>query len=689
MNSPTRAPSSIPADRPTPGFVRRMLLPAFVLLIGAAGVGAYFLRNVSGYAAPFSGPLWEVKKEKLQFLIVERGALESAENSDIVCRVKAGAKGSTIATTIKWVIDDGTRVDKGQLLVQLDDSGLQEQLKNQNNTVNQAKAALVSAEENVSIVQSQNFSEIETAKTSKILTELDLRKYLGETPAETVLKIQERPELQKYVATQLVADIKRDIEKVNKTTAVDVSTSEILQTLSDIEGRIEIARSEREQWVDRAAWSLRMVGKGYLSRSQADAEKARLDSSDFNLKKVVSELDLFKKYTVERTVTDLWSKVKEADRALERTKVQAKAKEVQAMADRDSKKAVFEQEESRQWEVKEEIRKCSLYSPQEGLVVYFVAEQSRFGSGSQQSIVAQGEPVREGQKLMRIPNLARMLVSARVHEAMVSRLKGEVLQPTGFSDAIRASMIHLRDPLDLTSQIMIFEDQRDSFKELEFRTLKQGQKAYVKVDAYPGKMYSGHVKTVATVASQADFMASDVKVYQTMVSMDGLVDSLKPGMSAEVTILADESGGPVLTVPIQSVVGAISMGASRKVYVLDEQKQPKQRDIVVGMSNDQMVEVKSGLEEGDKVVLNPRPLLGDKNDMRPGTPGKSRGADTEGTPIQKGGGKKKGMGGGPPPGGPDMPTGGPFSPSGPPGGPPGGPAIPPVGGPNFKGAPKA
>jgi len=678
MNSPTRPPSAIREERPRLPLWRRLLLPGIIVLIVLVAAGFYIVRTAAGFAAPFTGPVWEVKKEKLQFLIVERGALESAENSDIVCRVKAGAKGSTVSTTIKWVIDDGTRVDKGQLLVQLDDSGLQEQLKNQNNTVNQAKAALVSAEENVLIVQSQNFSEMESAKTAKILAELDLRKYLGESPAEKVLVLQERRDLQKYIATGLVADIKRDIEKAS---AEKESTSEILQTLSDIEGRIEIARSDREQWIDRAAWSLRMVGKGYLSRSQADAEKAKLDSAEFGLKKVQSELDLFKKYTVERTTTDLWSKVKEADRALERTKVQAKAKEVQAISDRESKKAVYDQEESRQWEVKEEIRKCSLYSPQEGLVVYFVPEQSRFGSGSQQSIVAQGEPVREGQKLMRIPNLSRMLVTARVHEAMVSRLKGEVLQPTGFSEAIRASIIHMRHPLDTLANVLTFEDQRDAFKEFEFRTLKQGQKAYVKVDAYPGKVFSGHVKTVATVASQADFMASDVKVYQTMISVDGLVDNLKPGMSAEVTILADETGAPVLTVPIQSVVGAISMGANRKVYVLDAKKLPQQRDIVVGMSNDQMVEVKSGLEEGDKVVLNPRPLLGEKNEMRPGTPGKQRGVDGEGATEKKGGGKKKGGGGAPPMGGPDMPPG--------PGINPGATPFPTGGPPAFKGPPKA
>ena len=53
------------------------------------------------------------------------------------------------------------------------------------------------------------------------------------------------------------------------------------------------------------------------------------------------------------------------------------------------------------------------------MVVYYVPEQARFGGGSQQSIVAQGEPVREGQKLMQIPDLKHMLVNTKVHEALV------------------------------------------------------------------------------------------------------------------------------------------------------------------------------------------------------------------------------------------------------------------------------
>src|SRR5207244_20111 len=64
--------------------------------------------------------------------------------------------------------------------------------------------------------------------------------------------------------------------------------------------------------------------------------------------------------------------------------------------------------------------------------------------------------------------------------------------------------------------------------------------------------------------------------------------NLKPGMSAEVTITAAQSDGPVLVVPVQSVVGTITMGAERKVFVIGADGQPVLRDITIGMSNERM-----------------------------------------------------------------------------------------------------
>jgi multidrug efflux pump subunit AcrA (membrane-fusion protein) len=156
--------------------------------------------------------------------------------------------------------------------------------------------------------------------------------------------------------------------------------------------------------------------------------------------------------------------------------------------------------------------------------------------------------------------------------------------------------------------------------------------------------YKGHVKTVATIASASDFFTADVKVYQTMVSIDGIVENLKPGYSAEVTIIADETKDPVLTIPIQSVVGSIAMGAERKAYVLDGDGQPKLVDVTVGASNDRMVQILKGINEGDRVVLNPRSLIDEKSGLKPGVAPKQRGADFDEVKARKGG--KKGGGGG-------------------------------------------
>jgi hypothetical protein len=60
---------------------------------------------------------------------------------------------------------------------------------------------------------------------------------------------------------------------------------------------------------------------------------------------------------------------------------------------------------------------------------------------------------------------------------------------------------------------------------------------------------------------------------------------------------------------VQAIAGTISLGAKPHCFVVGPDGQPERRDVVVGMSNQRLVEVKSGLEEGDKVVLNPAPLV--------------------------------------------------------------------------------
>src|SRR5262249_60526373 len=100
---------------------------------------------------------------------------------------------------------------------------------------------------------------------------------------------------------------------------------------------------------------------------------------------------------------------------------------------------------------------------------------------------------------------------------------------------------------------------------------------------------------------------------------------------------------------IEAIVGAAELGARRKVYVLGPNG-PEERDVTVGASNDSKVEVKAGLLEGDRVVLNPKAIIGDKAKTRQPGGGKNRGGDGENG--EGGNGKGKGKAGPPGPGGP-------------------------------------
>jgi HlyD family secretion protein len=566
--------------------------------------------------------LYKVKYDRIELTIVERGALESAKNSDIYCRVKAGNKGSTVASQIKSVIDDGSEVvhdrplnevrtifffdgptaswrsrqgeagadgvtvveaDGSQvsqkvfsdLLVDLDDSGLQEQLKTQKITVDKAESDKIQAEEAYKITVSQNASDLKTAETVVELKIIALMKYTG-LSQEDILKPETMASLKAELKTAQ-ANARRPAQEIAGEDLKKYKSGDYLGLLKDNLGQIETAQSDLSQEEDREAWAYRMVKKGYQTLSQAQAETSRKESYQLTLNKQTLNLDVLVKYTKIQTLTQTLTDLEEAQRALERTKSQAKSKEIKDRTDREAKKSVWEQESSHHNDILDEIKKCKVYAPQDGMVVYYIPEQARFGGGSQQSIVAQGEPVREGQKLMQIPDLKHMLVNTKVHEALVTR-------------------VH------------------------------PGQPALIRIDSTSGRQLHGHVESVATVAAQQDWMAADVKVYTTKVAIDAdeiekLKLELKPGMSAEVTIIVADALTHVLTVPIQAVVGGSELGSKRTILVMTPDG-PKERDVVVGASNEKVAEVKEGLSEGDEVVLNPKAVLGDKIKIHQGSPEK-------------------------------------------------------------------
>jgi hypothetical protein len=591
------------------------LSPRAKILIGC-GLGILALASVAAAYRIITKPkdaradliTHKVQFGRLELTIVERGALESANNHDIVCRVKAKSQQSQVSTTIKWIIDDGSQVkhdrpkDEAQsiiswdpkttswletpgnpngtfrvveqkdeqtgqtiysdLLVELDDSGLIEQLKDQKIVVDKAESDWIQAREVYNVKKEQYDIDKKTAETNLKLAEIDLEKYLeGDYP----------------------------------------------QALQDVEGRVKVAESDLEQQRDRAAWAQRMLKKGYYTVSQSDSEQSKLQSLELAWAKVKTERDLLNqpKYgDKKRKTTDYENKVTIAKAALNQVESQWKATKVQFETDRDTKKSIYDQGAAKYKDIENEIKKCRLAAPQDGLVVYYMAEQTRWGIG-RQSLVAQGESVAENQKLMQIPDLKHMFVNAKIHEALVGR-------------------VH------------------------------KGQPASVRVDATGNRKLRAHVDSIANTPSQQDWFAADVKVYATKVAIDEEVDGLKPGMNSEVTITVADALEHVLIVPITAIVGSTEMGATRKCFVMTPQG-PQEREIVVGMSNEKGdAEIRSGLVEGEEVVTNPKALVPESVKTR--EPGEFSKKESNGNGKEFSG--KEGKGGRGPdtkgPGGPGM-----------------------------------
>src|SRR5262249_15573121 len=130
-----------------------------------------------------------------------------------------------------------------------------------------------------------------------------------------------------------------------------------------------------------------------------------------------------------------------------------------------------------------------------------------------------------------------------------------------------------------------FEALHDHFRDLDRRLVFGGDKAEIRVHAFPDLVLRGHVKHVSSIPSQWDWMLADIKAYPAQIALDEPVEGLKPGMTADVTIFGELPLEHVLTVPVEALNGTIRVGKECKCFVLTPEG-IQERDVVVGMTNE-------------------------------------------------------------------------------------------------------
>jgi HlyD family secretion protein len=342
-----------------------------VLLVTLLGGGLWLaLRRESLFGAKSEAAVRgaTVQRGPLRISVIERGNLKAADSVSL----KSEIEGST---TILKLIPEGTLVQEGDLLCELDVTSLIDRKFEQEIAVRNAEAAHVKSKQNYQIQQSQNDSDIKKAEQQLFFAEMDLKKFQeGERRAKE----------------------------------------------AEADEAIKLAEEEATRAVEKLDWSKKLMDKGFLTETELEADRLSRSRAEIQLEQAKRDKDLLVRFQLPRDEADLSSKLDEAHRELERVKLQAAARIVDYDADMRTNEAKLALERENLAKLEHQIAKSKLHAPRAGMVVYAVEEGGRYGSSQP---IKEGTQVRERQDIITIPSASGMIAQVSLHESVLKQVE--------------------------------------------------------------------------------------------------------------------------------------------------------------------------------------------------------------------------------------------------------------------------
>ncbi len=320
-------------------------------------------------------------------------------------------------------------------------------------------------------------------------------------------------------------------------------------SLKQAEADITIANEEVQRAAEKLNWSEKLHEKRYLSLVELQADKLAHKKAELELDLAKVRKQVLEDFSHKRDQEALESAVGQARMALDRVKRKASADVVQADADLKAKESEFQRQKTLLEKLESQLKKTKIIAPIDGMVVYATTGQGgRWGSDEQP--LKEGREVREREELIYLPTAQSMLAEVKVHESSLKKVQ-------------------------------------------------VGMPCRVTVDAAPGRVYAGKVARIGVLPDQGGWMNPDLKVYNTEIHLDDGID-LRAGMSCRAEIIV-ETFEKALYVPVQCVVRK----GGRTVVYRRGADGPEPLPVEIGLDNNRMVRILSGIAAGDEVLLEP------------------------------------------------------------------------------------
>ena len=586
-------------------------------------LGLYFFKG--GGKSADNGATFTARRGPLDISVLEGGSLQALESQEIKCEVRVGYQG----TKILKIVDEGYLVTEddvktNKVLVELDSSEIEKQVVQQEIQFQSAAASLTDAQQNYEIQLNQNLSDIKAAEQKARFGRMDFDKFLGDTVTQEIV---EKVDLEKQLADAaankieqsapteppsksapptLVAQVNSGLTvasgpqtdspravvlaggvepgepppqatpppskpaeaakgegkaknyEIPKSILIDFSPYARIEALGDGEAKQKLRKLEDDLLVSQKELgqakstldgTRRLFDRGFVTKTDLQRDEIAYENSRLKVQTTETARSLFIKYEFLKSAEEFLSKYAEAAREFDRARKAAVSKLAQAEAKLKSAQAQYNVQLRQRKELNDQLEKCLIKAKKPGLVVYGGSRDDMMYYGGEERI-REGATVRERQAIITIPDMTMMSVNVKIHESYIKKIK-------------------------------------------------KGQKARITVDAFPDQVLDGEVTKVGVLPdSQNRWMNPDMKVYLTKITIDGTHDWVKPGMSAKVEILVDRLAD-VVYVPIQ----AVTPSDGKQFATVVGGFKADRREVEIGQFNDEFIEIKKGLKEGERVLL--------------------------------------------------------------------------------------
>jgi HlyD family secretion protein len=341
------------------------------LIFAAIAIVAVWFKVVRGGEDPMSGfATFIAKRGPLTISVLESGTIKPREKIIIKNEIEG-------RTSIVSLIPEGTHVKKGELLIELDSSVLEDSRIDQEIAVQKAYAAFVDANENLAVVKNQAISDVNVAQLTLEFAIQDLDHYIkGQYPNE-------------------------------ETTA---------------DNDITLREEELKRAEETLTWSQKLYEKKYISQTELMADRLAVTRSKNNLELAQNNLSLLEDFTYHRNIAQLTSDVKQAEMALERTERKSRALVIQAAADLKAKDLEYKRQQDKFAKIEDQLKKAKIYSPTDAMVIYATTAR-RGGFRDRREPMDVGVELTERQELFHLPTAESAMVEVDIHEASLEKVR--------------------------------------------------------------------------------------------------------------------------------------------------------------------------------------------------------------------------------------------------------------------------